>query len=86
MKIVKLLDEYDMKKYYEEKAKRKCDVCPCCGNEYDLPSSKELGIKGIIPMAVRYETKGFFKTKVYEISCYWCNECGARWESEPYEM
>lgn len=86
MKITKSPNEYDIKKYYEEKAKKECDVCPYCGNKYDHPSCKELGIKGIIPMAVRYVTKGFFKMKTYEISCYWCNECGARWESDPYEI
>lgn len=86
MKITKIPDEYDMKKYYEEKAKRGCEVCPCCGNEYDLPFFKESSKKGIIPMAVRYVTKGFFRMKTYAISCYWCNECGARWESDLYEI
>ena len=85
MKITKLPDKYDMNKYYEEQAKRGCDVCPYCGNEYNSSFFKECGKKGIIPMASKYITKGFFRMKTYKISYYWCNECGAKWESDPYE-
>lgn len=50
------------------------DVCPCCGNNR------------MITNYCRNYAKGFFKTKVYQIDVFYCHDCGAEWESEPYEM
>lgn len=74
MKITKTSDEALLKRMEYLRATQGCNVCPCCGSDR------------MITNYCRNYAKGFFKTKVYQIDVYHCNDCGAEWESEPYEM
>jgi hypothetical protein len=101
MKIIKLSDEYDMKKYNEEKAKAECDVCPCCGESEKYFTTAKL-IKGLQTNDYSDLYKGIedlgkyrvcnkkfiqiFNKSKFVISRYKCHTCGTRWESEPYDM
>lgn len=74
MKITKTSDEALLKRMEYLRATQGCNVCPCCGSDR------------MITNYCRNYAKGFFKTKVYQIDVFHCNDCGAEWESEPYEM
>ena len=74
MKIIKTSDEALLKRIEYLRATQGCNVCPCCGSDR------------MITNYCRNYAKGFFKTKVYQIDVFHCNDCGAEWESEPYEM
>lgn len=75
MKITKHSDEVLRKKKAEEEANKGCDKCPCCG----APHERFLG-------SCRTFFGGFLFTKYLQVDCYWCNKCGAEWESDPYEI
>lgn len=76
MKITKHADEVSKKRRYKEEANKGCYTCPCCGTPYErlFGTCKNWA-----------ESKGLFKTRNMRIDCYTCDECGAEWESEPYE-
>lgn len=74
MKVTKTSDMSLLKTIEYLIATQGCDVCPCCGNN-----------RMIINYCRNY-AKGLFKTKVYQINVYHCNDCGTEWESEPYEI
>lgn len=74
MKVTKTSDMSLLKTIEYLIATQGCDACPCCGNNR------------MITNYCRNYAKGLFKTKVYQINVFHCNDCGAEWESEPYEI
>ena len=74
----------------EHIAKLGCDKCPCCGetkttNDYYF--DEHIISKGIEDDGVVRKWVGRMKDKkLYETAYYKCLTCGARWESEPYEV
>ena len=52
---------------------------------YSSHNQNEQSIEGQLEYCRNY-AKGLFKTKVYQINVFHCNDCGAEWGSEPYEI
>jgi hypothetical protein len=66
-----------------------CDVCPCCGETKNFLEYFKEGIlnKGLSEaLTCRNYAEGSFKFRYMQVDCYSCYTCGARWESEPYEI
>lgn len=66
-----------------------CEVCPCCGEtrnflEYFNEGILNKGLSG--PMTCKHWAEGLFRTRYLQADCYSCYTCGARWESEAYEI
>ncbi len=76
MKITKTNKE--VSNYQQEKAKANagCDVCPCCGTTNIQPY--------MLPIHVVEER--FWKSRAYTVDCYKCDNCGAEWQSDPYDI
>lgn len=82
MKITRSAKEVSRYDIIEEKANYGCrDKCPCCGKE-----KTGLGFGGTCKTwAASTGFLGFGKTKHMRVDCYSCRDCGAKWESDPYE-
>ena len=72
MKITKSSAQAAQLLNQKQKALLGCNTCPCCGTPY----------KGI-PI-IRSWSKGIFKMQSYEVQCFHCQACGAKWESDKY--
>lgn len=57
-------------------AHRGCDKCPCCGKPN--PSSGEN------QQRYTYKQNHGIKVTYGKIDEYWCEECGSKWESDPF--
>lgn len=87
MKITRTSKEYKTKIQLKEEALRGCDVCPCCGSKnvhrYDVDCL--YGIKkndGTISQLLFLIPK---INKWYVVEKFLCKDCGAEWQSDPYE-
>lgn len=76
MKILKISDKPTVMQKERTEANKGCDICPCCGNE---------DIKQYLD-PVTYKKGFWFWKRFYRIDCYTCQECNARWQSEPFEV
>lgn len=89
MKIVKTSKEARQEKMGREAANAGCTICPCCGEKkswwhYMRKGKPNKGVSshGI----VRRWSQGVFRPRMMQCDVYYCNTCGAEWESDPYEV
>ena len=87
MKITKYSNEALKLKTERDNANIGCSICPCCGETNDTLSYIKAGVlnKGIFSGIQRSWVEGFFKMRYMKADCYYCETCGAEWESDPYE-
>lgn len=76
MKILKISDKPTDTQIERSNANKGCFVCPCCGNS---------NVKHYLDPIV-YKKGFLFWEKRYRFDCYTCQECNARWQSEPFEV
>lgn len=85
----------DYKAFWRERqeANKDCYICPCCGEwrqafAYDLIGENlYLNRQGI---DIRTERRQFYdidkdEFQTASVDCFFCNNCKARWESEPFD-
>ena len=66
--------EYEKAMY--ELAHQGCDKCPCCGKPNPkYPDNQQ---------RFTYKQNHGIMTTYGKIDCYFCKECGSKWESEPF--
>lgn len=70
----------------KKKANEHCDVCPICGETRSFGVSDECKFYGILHTGYRSDIKGFFRTRTIYADIYVCHTCGARYESDEYEV
>lgn len=100
MKIIKTKVEALKENQVREAALAGCDICPCCRENKSHLFYIKRGItnKGIVSGICRnwygkYKSDSgilynFFhteKNKYYQVDCFSCLTCGAKWESDPYQ-
>lgn len=70
-----IYDEEYQKAMYEL-AHQGCDKCPCCGKPNPkYPDNRQ---------RFTYEQNHGIMTTYGKIDCYFCEECGSKWQSEPF--
>ena len=87
MKITKWSNEVNISNEKRIIANIGCNICPCCGEVKDTFYYIKQGIlnKGIFSGIQKSWIEGFFKMRHMKADCYYCETCGAEWESDPYE-
>ena len=71
MKITLTKKQIEKNKKRRDKANKGCDRCPCCGSY--ICAHK---------LSVQEKIIGLFH--VYYVDLYWCDNCGAEWQSDKY--
>ena len=94
MKIITTQEQSLRRKAREAKANAGCDICPCCGEskeswEYLGDNILNKGIVRGVQRTVEVKTKvallrWFSSAKTKTVNSYWCQTCGAEWESDPF--
>lgn len=92
MKITKNPDKYDMNVYLKEKVLKECYTCPFCGENRKFGISmdkdgvpKSHGIQDGIYYNI-YVSVSLFKKQLMKVNKFSCTTCGAKWESDPYDV
>lgn len=69
-------------------ATKGCDVCPFCKSEYDGFPTKTVWYGTKNELKSVFSLKCFIpkNNKYWQINHYKCSNCGAEWDSEPYEV
>ena len=75
MKIIKTPEQAYSEKLNKEFILQAAKVCPFCGT---ISNSLFNPIK-----TVEVKT-GFLKTTFKTVTCFECDNCGAKWDSDPY--
>lgn len=88
MKITKTSNEAKTLEDRKALANIGCYTCPCCGETKLSIEYFAEGVlhKGLIVGICRTWAKGLFKFRYMRVDCYYCDTCGAKWESDPYEV
>lgn len=82
MRVTKTSEQAYASLNRKRRANRGCNMCPCCGEDKPTTYYGPFEHKGILTGLQKHNT-GFFSSGTV-CDLYFCETCGAEWESDPY--